>query len=445
MGGAVETHGDAALAAHLEKALEVDSSLAEPEGRREGELAARAHVHGFHTYPARLHPDTAGRLVASLSSGKDVVLDPFCGSGTVVVEAALLGRRAAGSDVNPLAVRLAALKVRPTTEAERAALVESAKRVALVAEARRKAKSGPSRRYPAADVAMFDAHVLLELDGLRVGLEQLAAPRARSDLFLVLSAILVKLSRRPSDTAGDPRGPAGQRREGELPPRRIAAGYPTRLFVKKAEELAERLAVVAERLGAAPRAKLFVDDARVLSHVPDAAVDLVVTSPPYPGIYDYTEHHAARLRWLGLPLASMEQGEIGSRRALRRLDAAVGRQAWAEDLRRVFAAFRRVMAPRGRVVLVMADAVIGQRGVFCDELIPEVADREGFEVTAVASQMRPHFHRPTAGAFEDKPRREHAILLSRARVWQHVNPAPRPRRERDHTRENRPTRGRRRA
>ena len=38
----------------------------------------RVHVHGFHTYPARMHPQTAARLVRALSGEGATVLDPFC-------------------------------------------------------------------------------------------------------------------------------------------------------------------------------------------------------------------------------------------------------------------------------------------------------------------------------------------------------------------------------
>src|SRR5262249_7300070 len=52
----------------------------------------RAHVHGFHVYPARMHPVTASRLVELTSIAGSKVLDPFCGSGTVLVQA-MLARR----------------------------------------------------------------------------------------------------------------------------------------------------------------------------------------------------------------------------------------------------------------------------------------------------------------------------------------------------------------
>ena len=56
---------------------------------------------------ARMHPQTAGRLVRAATERGALVLDPLCGSGTVLVEAMIAGRRGAGTDLNPLAERLA--------------------------------------------------------------------------------------------------------------------------------------------------------------------------------------------------------------------------------------------------------------------------------------------------------------------------------------------------
>ena len=112
VGGDVELWGDGEAADRLGAAIDVPTSA-------EAEELARAHVHGFHSYPARMHPLVARRLVEEFSAPGELVLDPFCGSGTVLVEAALAGRRAVGVDANPLAVRLAVLKSRPVGAVDR--------------------------------------------------------------------------------------------------------------------------------------------------------------------------------------------------------------------------------------------------------------------------------------------------------------------------------------
>jgi len=71
-----------------------------------------------------------------------------------------------GVDANPLAVELAWLKTRGTTSTERAQMIDRARAVALSADERRKRRAGATRRYGSEDVALFDPHVLLELDGL---------------------------------------------------------------------------------------------------------------------------------------------------------------------------------------------------------------------------------------------------------------------------------------
>lgn len=70
-------------------------------------------THGLHPYPARMVPQIAQRLIQRYSREGDVVLDPFCGSGGVLVEARLLGRNSIGIDINPLAVLLATVKSTP--------------------------------------------------------------------------------------------------------------------------------------------------------------------------------------------------------------------------------------------------------------------------------------------------------------------------------------------
>jgi hypothetical protein len=361
-----------------------------------------------------MHPLSAARLVAAFVKGR--VLDPFCGSGTVLVEAMIAGRPAVGTDLNPLAVRLAQCKTRPRSPAELARLVQLAADCAAEADARRKAKAGASRRFPRADVELFEPHVLLELDSLRAAIESVRDDSARADLELVLSAILVKLSRKPGDTA---------RRTAQ---RRTAGGFAARLFADKARELSERLAAFAQLLPKPPphgaavkpgsagdRSRVPVtvlqDDATKLEKLPPGPVDAVITSPPYAATYDYLAHHELRLRWLGLDAGPLAKGEIGSRAAYSRLKPKEARAAWAKELERFLRAVAKVLPPGGPLVLLMADSAVGDTALRADEIVAEAARACGFAPTARASQPRPHFHGPTAKAFRQRARHEHALLL----------------------------------
>lgn len=70
-------------------------------------------THGLHDYPARMVPQIAHRLIETYTREGDKILDPFCGSGTTLVEAALLNRKAIGTDINPFAILLAKVKTTP--------------------------------------------------------------------------------------------------------------------------------------------------------------------------------------------------------------------------------------------------------------------------------------------------------------------------------------------
>src|SRR5438067_1083017 len=67
-------------------------------------------THGLHPYPAKYIPQIPKTLIQEFSSHGETVADIFCGSGTTLVEALLLGRNAIGVDANPLACLISEAK-----------------------------------------------------------------------------------------------------------------------------------------------------------------------------------------------------------------------------------------------------------------------------------------------------------------------------------------------
>src|SRR4051794_11235644 len=70
-------------------------------------------THGVHRYSGKFIPQIARQVITLLTQPGDIVLDPYCGSGTTLIEAYLIGRQAIGIDMNPLAVLLARTKCTP--------------------------------------------------------------------------------------------------------------------------------------------------------------------------------------------------------------------------------------------------------------------------------------------------------------------------------------------
>jgi len=67
-------------------------------------------VHFFHHYTAKFIPQIPAKLIRHFSRGNDIVVDPFMGSGTTLVEAKVLGCHSYGLDTNPLAIKIARAK-----------------------------------------------------------------------------------------------------------------------------------------------------------------------------------------------------------------------------------------------------------------------------------------------------------------------------------------------
>jgi len=411
-GGRIERGGEPALAEALAEALAAATAEAD---------LAESLTHGFHAYPARMHPATARHLVALAPRPDAGVLDPFCGSGTTLVEARLRGLRALGGDLNPLAVLIARAKtwtvagVRRRTawtvgrEIAAATLdeVKAARRAGYAAAPLRRAGRDPAARDRALS-QWFPPHVRRELETM-AGMVDEEGERDREIgdvLRAVLSSILYKMSRRASDT--DPSRVV----------RQVARGAAARLFERRLALLFGGLDELGRARGPLPI--VVCDDARRIgAHAGAASADLIVTSPPYAGTYDYAEQHRLRMVFLGLDPRGLERGEIGARpqfgggaerreRALGETRAAMG-AALGE--------MARVLVPGGRAALVVGDSLAGGVAVRADRLIAralaETPAAAGLAQVAWARQERAALGRAEGRAFAGAGKHEHVLLVER--------------------------------
>lgn len=366
--GEVALSGDKAIAKLLEGAL-----------RHRGRVERLTH--GFHTYPAGLHPDAAKELLAL---GEGTVLDPFCGGGTVLIEALLAGRFALGLDVSPIAALVARARTAITTEEERTVLRSTARKAAEAAM-----KPPPPMGLPDDVEGWYEPHVLAELGALRDAIGKDPLLRA------VFSAILVKVSRRASDTS------AGKKPE----PR--PAGTTATLFHKKAREFARHLEELAAAVPPGVVARVHREDAREFRG--KGEYGQVVTSPPYPGVYDYLPMQRLRLDWLQMDPGTAWREEIGSRRSFR-ADRATAVTAWKDDTRQWVKSMFKALGPGGRMIVVIGDGNVGGKRIDALTPLEESAKEAGFTRPARATverwdegvnAMRPEhavlFEKPSAG------------------------------------------------
>jgi hypothetical protein len=324
-------------------------------------------THGFHSYPAGLHPDAAQGLVQAFPG--DSVLDPFCGGGTVLVEAMAQGRRAHGRDLSSTALRVAGCRTATPTDEQLTTFRSAARKLTAAA---RVATELPPPALKTALESWYARHAAVELWSLRKGIDE-ADPAVRPMLEAVLSAIIVKVSWRKSDTSS-------QREKHRRPPGTTAV-----LFHKKARELARLQVALREVVPAGtPPADVQRGDARRVEVT--EPVDLVLTSPPYPATYDYLPLQHLRRVWMRD--RDPDQAEIGARRAFRD-GVQAARKRWRKDTVAWTKSAAAQLRPGGHLVVVIGDGYAPSGVVDTSKATEDAAREAGLLAVARASLERP--------------------------------------------------------
>jgi SAM-dependent methyltransferase len=385
LGGPVETEGDPQAGRLLKKLFDVDRGL------------ARALTHGFHNYSGRMHPSMARGAIAALSKPGTRVLDPFCGSGTVLVEAMAAGRIAIGVDASPLAILIARVRSTLLGDDELDRMVELAQGIAEEAALRARKRIRPQIPvWATKEKNRFSPHIAFELYGLRDLIGETAEDAVGWALRASLSSILVKFMQ------------TGPRAAPGADTRRLGRGVPSHFYARRVEELAASLRALTHKVPVGtPTPDVTLGDARKISRVPASSIDLVVSSPPYAGVYDYQEQHEVCFEWLELPQARFTETQVGARGKLSSAHRwRTDREAWMGEM-------ARSCRSGAHVVLVVGDGVVGGQREDAALATFQVAQAKGFIPLARASQSRPTRDRRLHAIFAGLPRREHVLLLRR--------------------------------
>lgn len=360
-------------------------------------------AHAIHPYPAKLLVNIPQFFLAALSHGRgSKLLDPFCGSGTVLYEAALAGLNPFGSDSNPLARLVTRAKLTPI---DRDVVGEE---LALIMQ-----------RYPllAPDIPdvvnrdyWFSNRISQTLGKLRAAIAQCVSPRHRPLFDASFSATVKRVS------YADPRlsvpvkiNPARSARYGakgdEVLRRltRLESVDVATVFWSIVNQNSRRLRQMREG-DASPPVTIF-DDARALS-LADASIDIAITSPPYVGAQKYIRASSLSLGWLGLtpecklrphervsigrehlgaeeswgvngtgiPAADALLDEIAARNPLRARIA----QKYLLEMRDALNELSRVMRPGADLVLVVGPNLVAGLEFPTPAFLEQLAWRAGF-------------------------------------------------------------------
>ncbi len=301
--------------------------------------ATRFGVHGVHEYRGKFNPQMARALVNVVDHSADVLLDPFCGSGTTLLEGLRLGLTVVGVDRSPLAQHLASVKVaalrHPDPRDLATEFTEISRAVAEVLKCTQDKGTAESPGHLTSDAttylaAWFTQPALAALFAALNYLRPQHASIAGQLAGLALSSILRKVSLQAPEDLRIRRRPPG-----------FVAPSLADHFLAAAERIAlglEELTGMPPPTQAAHVALGSADDPKLLEHEVPAGRRLIVTSPPYATALPYID--TDRLSLIALDLAapkqthSLEATLLGSRE-WNRSDTAYwnhARQANSADL-----------------------------------------------------------------------------------------------------------------
>jgi hypothetical protein len=322
-------------------------------------------LHSVHWYPAAFPPALVGTILDILGQKGHVVLDPFCGSAVVPIEAWIRSMKSYGFDSNRFVIDIGRAKadlIRRGTSSVAAMLSShySAFRKQEVAAWRGLSEPTICERtgiHPDA-TRWFTAQVLWEIAVLKKWITSSEAPvtQWRPALIVVLSAILhgrLSVVRNYHYTYVVDRSRVATECRDVTDVQRIFTEKLLAAFVdaELQREQVERCGVSLEGINGPELATARAQD---LPTVLSQEVDLVITSPPYFGMNDYVR--SQYLSWLVFQWEGYDgdlKNEIGSRR-LR--CSAKALEAYYREMEICFSGIHSVLRRDGRFVLVIGSS-----------------------------------------------------------------------------------------
>ncbi len=307
----------------------------------------------LHFHPGRFISQIPATLIGRLSKPGDTVLDPYCGSGTTLVEAQRLGRRAIGIDVNPISILISRAKLIPTRHNRIRALLRGHlnrlldQRFALGTGA----SSSPIEIPPAVQLAKwYHPDTAAQLKEIWAYISCLRGS-AKTLMEFSFSGILMQAC---SETRH-----WGYICDNTLP---IKYSYVDAVslfcnFLKRLEFAYANRDSDLPRDAAFPlqRASVFQGGAtEVMRNFAANTVDLVITSPPYFGVVDYVKSQRLSMEWFGHNVEAFRSIETGAR-SKRHRKSAYGE--YITELESALSEIARLLKPGGVFALLVGQSI----------------------------------------------------------------------------------------
>lgn len=253
------------------------------------------HTHGFHKYPAKFIPHIPKWAITKYLNGdkNKFILDPFCGSGTTLVESVLSGYNAIGIDIDPLSAMISRVK---TTRVDKCELEKISSW--LIKEINDKRKGTFKPECETLD-HWFTKDAIKKLSTIRTSINVIPEIFGNSkkvkdiqDLLLIcFSSIIRRVSNADNESQKTYVSHTKIKQPEEV----------NSLFFSQLNLFVERAKIFSETTNPSVKSKVIISSsaASLEKNLKGQKIDLAITSPPYIKAIDYIYNQMVELFWIG--------------------------------------------------------------------------------------------------------------------------------------------------
>jgi len=242
-------------------------------------------THSYHRYPAKFIPQIVQKLIYEYTHPNDIVVDPFGGCGTTLVEAKLAGRKSYGFDINPVAKLITQVKITPIKPET---LNNSLNKFINIYKV-----TPPISPVINIDriTYWFDTHIIIELNRIYNAIKALKNYKVRRFYLCAFSHILKNCSRWLMKST-----------KPQIDPNKLIPA-PFDVFLHHLRSMINRnsqfYSILQQNGISEVETKMRISDSTKKLPIPSNSVDLIITSPPYVTSYEYADLHQLPLLWFG--------------------------------------------------------------------------------------------------------------------------------------------------
>jgi len=361
-------------------------------------------THGYHRYPAKFIPQIVSRLASKYTNEGDLIVDPFGGCGTTLVESKIMGRPSVGVDINPVAVLITKAKITPIdpVKIEKAFAVLKEKLESYSGNTKVKAPEHERIDY------WFKPEEKRKLAFIFTEVSKLKDQDIRDFFYCGFSNILkncsiwLQKSNKPT-------------RDFEKKP-----SDPIQTFFKQIKAMMGgnarfyELSKAKNYLGVP--SQVYCTDART-TPVKDNSVSLIVTSPPYVTSYEYADLHQLTALWMGYAkdLSDFRKRFIGSsyhsekdlvlnsiiaediRKELLKKDKKTAEEVstYFSEMNQVFAEMKRMLKKGGKTCIVIGNTSLRGVDILNAEVFVEQLQNLGLKIADIIKREIPSKNLPS--------------------------------------------------